>query len=122
LLKTMNHQRWYLAVSQAWERKSQHGWSKSSVLPYTCISSRGSGHVVLDALHLHVLEPFYACTCTHWRPACVCTHPKLVMFVHMPASIKRSPCFASFSDECASAFVELHLVLRARVFFMIYRW
>jgi hypothetical protein len=37
--------------------------------------------------------------------------------VLMSASIKRSACFVSFSDECASALVELHLVLRARVFF-----
>jgi hypothetical protein len=35
----------------------------------------------------------------------------------MAASIKRSVHFVSFSDECASALVKLHLVLRARVFF-----
>jgi hypothetical protein len=53
------------------------------------------------------LELFYACTCTHWRPACACTYPKLVMFVHVPARIKSWACFCIclllLRDECVSA-------------------
>ena len=89
--------------SQAWERKSQHGWSKSSVLPYTCISSRGYGHVVLDAhfrmywnhfMHVHarieglrvyarIPSLSYLCTCLLVSRG-QCTLYLLVMSVHLP--------------------------------------
>ncbi len=75
-------------------------------------------HMYFSAWYLRVLEPFYACTCTHWRPACVRTYPKLVMFVHVSARIKRWACFASFSFDsgmsCVSAFV-CALVLSVRL-------
>ncbi len=47
---------------------------------------------VVPVLHLHVFELFYACTCTHWRPACACTYPKLGMFLHVSTRIKSWAC------------------------------
>ena len=98
--------------SQAWERKLQHAWSKSSVLPYTCISSvlpytcissRGYGHVVLDAhfrmywnhfMHVHarieglrvyarIPSLSYLCTCLLVSRG-QCTLYLLAMSVHLP--------------------------------------